>query len=58
MLDPRWLIRASQWTRNRPSWQRVKLVLVVLAICLALAGLQWAGLWPEALTVNGRPKLP
>lgn len=58
MLDPRWLIRASQWTRNPPSWARVKLVLVVLAICLALAGLQWAGLWPEALTVNGRPKLP
>jgi hypothetical protein len=30
---------------------KVLLVAIVVALCLALAGLQWLGLWPDWLTV-------
>jgi hypothetical protein len=28
------------------------MILVVLAICLGLVGLEWAGLWPEWMKVS------
>ncbi len=37
-MNPRWLLRASQWARNPPSASKVWLVLGVIAACLALAG--------------------
>lgn len=57
-MDPLgWFLRMSRWSRRPPSQRRVVLVLVVIALCLGLAGLQWLGLWPEALRVNDRPRL-
>jgi predicted acyltransferase len=57
MFDFRWLLRMSRWSRNPPSVQRVMLVLAVIVLCFALAGLQWAGLWPDWARVNSRPRL-
>ena len=39
-MNPRWLLRASQWARNPPPARRVWLVLGVIAACLALAGIE------------------
>ncbi|MFZ3582671.1 hypothetical protein ACOI1H_10930 [Loktanella sp. DJP18] len=39
-MNPRWLLRTSQWARNPPSAGRVWLVLGVIAACLALAGIE------------------
>lgn len=47
-----WLMRAKGWARNPPSEGRVKLVFGVIAICLVLAGLEWAFGWPDWLTLN------
>lgn len=45
-------VRMAKWARHPPSARRVRLVLVVLALCLALAAIEhWIG-WPDALTVN------
>lgn len=40
MLHPHWLLRMSKWARNPPSAGRVKLVLAVIAIALAIWGLE------------------
>ena len=39
-MNPRWLLRASQWARNPPPARRVWLVLGVVALCLVLAGIE------------------
>ena len=44
----------SQWARHPPSWGRVKLVLGVVGLCLAVWGVELIWGWPEWLTVNGR----
>jgi len=57
-----WLMRAAHWVRNPPSMGRVVLVGVVVAICLAIVGIERLGLWPEALTLDPKatrgPRLP
>lgn len=53
----RWLIRASQWSRKPPPLRKVVAVLVVIALCLGLLGIEHFWGWPAWLTVNGRPKL-
>ena len=50
-MNPRWFLRMSQWARHPPPMWKVLLVAIVVALCLALAGLQWLGLWPDWLTV-------
>ncbi len=57
MFGMGWLLRMSRWSRRPPGMGRVLLVLAVVAVCLALAGLQWAGFWPDWARVNGRPRL-
>ncbi|MEY3960286.1 MAG: hypothetical protein RIR14_940 [Pseudomonadota bacterium] len=52
-----WLLRMTKWARRPPSPARVKLVLGVVALCLALWGIELVWGWPEALTVN-RPAKP
>lgn len=47
-----WLLRAKRWAQKPPSWGRVKLVLGVVAICIAIAAYEWAFGWPDWLTVN------
>lgn len=53
-----WLIRAKRWAQHPPSWGRVKLVLGVVAVCLAIAGYEAAFGWPDWLTVNRLPAKP
>lgn len=45
-------LRMAKWARNPPSARRVRLVLIVLALCLILFAIErWIG-WPEALNVQ------
>ncbi|EPX76061.1 hypothetical protein [Salipiger mucosus] len=49
-MGPTWLLRMARWARNPPSPGRVKLVLAVVGICLALFAVErWVG-WPDALS--------
>lgn len=57
-MNLHWLMRMSQWARHPPSWRRVKLVLGVVALCLALWGGELIWGWPEWLTVNGKARRP
>ncbi|WP_342741829.1 hypothetical protein [Thalassovita taeanensis] len=42
----------SKWARHPPSARRVKLLLAVIAACLALYAVErWIG-WPEFLTLT------
>ncbi|RMD47097.1 MAG: hypothetical protein D6832_06675 [Alphaproteobacteria bacterium] len=45
----RWLIRAARWAHRPPSWQRVKLVLGIIAAVLALAAVERFIGWPDWL---------
>ena len=47
-----WLLRAKRWVQNPPSAGRVKLVFGVIAVCLLIAGYEWAFGWPDWLTPN------
>ena len=47
-----WLVRMARWARHPASWGRVKLVLGVIAACLALVAFEHFVGWPEALTVD------
>lgn len=52
-----WLMRAKRWVQNPPSEGRVKLVFGVVAICLAIVGIEYFIGWPAWMTVNSlRPK--
>ncbi len=42
-----WFLRASQWARNPPSARRVKLVLFVILVIVAIVVLEKLGWWPE-----------
>jgi len=57
-MNLHWLMRMSQWARHPPSWGRVKLVLGVMAVCLALWGIEMIWGWPDWLTVNGPAPRP
>jgi predicted acyltransferase len=57
MWNFRWLLHMSRWSRRPPGARRVAVVVAVIALCLAIAGVQWAGLWPDALTLD-RPVRP
>ncbi|MCA0921617.1 hypothetical protein [Pseudooceanicola nanhaiensis] len=45
----RWLLRMARWARNPPSPGRVRLVLIVVAICLAVVLLEQVFGFPEEL---------
>ncbi len=42
-----WLMRASRWARHPPSAGRVKLVLAVIAVAVAIVVLDKTGYWPD-----------
>ncbi len=52
MTIERMLLRMAQWARNPPPLRRVLIWAVVLALCLTLVGIEWLGLWPEALRLD------
>jgi hypothetical protein len=51
-MNPIWLFRMARWARRPPSPSRVKLVFGVIALCLALYGVERFFGWPEWLTVT------
>ena len=51
-MNPIWFVRMARWARNPPSPGRVKLVLGVIVVCLALVAVERFVGWPEALTVD------
>ncbi|APX88608.1 hypothetical protein BV394_01755 [Brevirhabdus pacifica] len=51
-MNQRWLLRMAKWAHNPPSAARVKLVLGVVAVALALGAVEYFVGWPEWLKVN------
>ncbi len=51
-----WLIRASRWARNPPSARMVKLVLAIIALGLALKGLEHFGMIPGWAEMEPAPR--
>ena len=52
------LLRMARWARHPPSMRRVILVAGVIGLCLALAGIEWLGVWPDWLAVTPGKRLP
>ena len=55
-MGPQWFVRMARWARHPPSPGRVKLVLGVVGLCLALYAVEHIWGWPQWATVNGRIK--
>ncbi len=53
-----WLLRMARWARHPPSPQRVKLVVGIIAACIAIGTIEWLWGWPDWLTVQKIPRLP
>jgi hypothetical protein len=51
-MNPRQFLRMARWARRPPSAQRVRLVLAVIALSLAVAGLGKLFGTPEWMQVN------
>lgn len=56
MISLHWFLRAARWARNPPSAKQVKLVLAIIAFCIALYLLERVYGWPDWLTVNSNPR--
>lgn len=54
----RWLLRMARWARHPPSPDRVKLVVGVIVLCLAIGAIEWVWGWPDWLTVQKIPRFP
>ncbi len=46
-MNPIWFLRMKRWAQHPPSRQRVYLVVGILVVCLAIYGLETAGLLPD-----------
>ena len=51
-MNMRQLLRMARLAKNPPSERRVKLVLAVVAICLALYAVERFIGWPDFLTLE------
>ncbi|WP_198586139.1 hypothetical protein [Roseovarius salinarum] len=51
-MNPRWLFRMARWAQRPPSERRVKLVLGIVAACVALFVIERYVGWPDALSVE------
>ncbi|SLN59574.1 hypothetical protein [Roseisalinus antarcticus] len=52
MFWMRWLMRMRKWRERPPSAQRVKLVLGLIALLVAIAAVErWVG-WPDWATLQ------
>ncbi|AJE46950.1 hypothetical protein [Celeribacter indicus] len=57
MSELRWLLRAKRWAQRPPSAARVRLVLVVIALCLALFAVERTAGLPDWMQVNGKTRV-
>jgi len=57
-MGPVWFLRMARWVRHPPSAARVRLVLGVIALCLALVAVERFIGWPDALTLPERGGVP
>lgn len=55
-MDPRWLLRMSQWARNPPSTKRVIVVFAIISAALAVGLVEWLGYWPDWATAERIPR--
>ncbi|GGD32179.1 hypothetical protein [Sinisalibacter lacisalsi] len=55
-IRPQQFLRMSRWARRPPSEKRVKLVLAVIAIALAIWGLERVFGSPEWMRIDSTPK--
>lgn len=51
-----WLLRMAKWARHPPSARRVKLVLGIAGVCLALVAVERFVGWPDWLTLEAPPQ--
>jgi len=58
MIGGHWLVRAARWVRHPPSWGRFLLILAVVAIAVAIWGIEQAGYWPDWATTERMPRRP
>ena len=56
-MDPmtRLLLRLAQWWRHPPSPGRIRLILIVLALCLAVVLVEKFVGWPDWMTAERVP---
>lgn len=47
-----WLMRMRRWAQHPPSWRQVKLVMAVIAACLALVAVEVFVGWPDWMTLE------
>ena len=59
-MNPRWFLRMALWARNPPSRRRIQIVLVVVASCALIYGIEQFFGWPEAMKAEriGNKGLP
>ena len=55
-MNPLFFLRLARWVRHPPSPQKLLLIAAVVALCLALAGVEHFVGWPDWLTVNGKAR--
>ncbi len=51
-MTPRWLFRMARWAQNPPSAGRVKFVLGIVGICLAIFAVEYFIGLPEWMAVD------
>jgi hypothetical protein len=56
-MNPMWFVRMARWLRHPPSKRTMAIWVVVILLCLLIAGAEWLWGWPAWLTVNGRARL-
>lgn len=47
-----WFLRMARWAHNPPSAKKVVAVLIVVALCLAILGIEKLGWWPDWATAE------
>ncbi|MEQ8292459.1 MAG: hypothetical protein RIA08_09650 [Roseovarius sp.] len=51
-MNPRWLFRMAKWAHRPPSETRVKLVLGIIVVCLAVFAIEYFVGWPDWMTLE------
>ena len=57
-MNLRQYLRMARWARRPPSLRRVVLVFSIVAVCLALVGLERLGVFPEGFGLAPGRQMP